>query len=131
MSAGVDAASTLGWYSVLFGKCWLYLRVEPLFWHQSEAGRACPISWNMSQDGPQFNTVDIEVLAGDPQNPHVIEQIILGYDLSHGNTFIWNIPEDFKPRTDAFIRIKGVGVDYYSYSHHFPITSILRVHQGA
>ena len=95
------------------------------------AGRPCPIAWNMAQDGPQFNKVDIEVLAGDPQNPHVIEQIILGYDLSHGNTFIWNIPEDFKPRTDAFIRIKGVGVDYYSYSHHFPITSILRVHQGA
>lgn len=88
------------------------------------AGRPCPISWNMAQDGPQFGKVDIELLAGDANNAKVIAPIVLGYDLSHGNTYIWNVPENFQEHPDAFIRIKGVGTDYDSYSHRFPVAAV-------
>ena len=87
------------------------------------AGRPCPIAWSMAQDGPQFNKVGIEVLAGDANNAQVIAPVVLGYDLSHGNSYVWNVPENFKQHTDAFIRIKGVGTDYDSYSHRFPIAA--------
>ncbi len=87
------------------------------------AGRPCPIAWNMAQDGPQFNKVDIEVLAGDAHNAQVIAPVVLGYDLANGNSYVWEVPETFKQYPDAFIRIKGVGTDYDSYSHRFPIAA--------
>lgn len=85
-------------------------------------GTPCPISWHVSHDGPQFNRIDIELLAGDAQNAHVVAPIALGYDLSQGNTYLWNVPQGSIPEgNDYFIRIKGVGTDYQSYSHNFPI----------
>lgn len=91
---------------------------------QCGAGRPCPIAWNVAQDGPQFSKVDIEVLAGDANNAQVIAPVVLGYDLSNGNNYVWNVPENFKEHPDAFIRIKGVGTDYDSYSHRFPIAAV-------
>lgn len=90
---------------------------------QCGAGRPCPIAWNIAQDGPQFSKVDIEVLAGDANNAQVIAPVVLGYDLSQGNTYVWNVPSSFKQYPDAFIRIRGVGTDYDSYSHRFPIAA--------
>lgn len=89
---------------------------------QCKPGSPCPISWNVSHDGPQFNRIDIELLAGEAHNAQVVAPIALGYDLSQGNTYLWNVPQGSIPEgNNYFIRIKGVGTDYQSYSHNFPI----------
>lgn len=88
---------------------------------QCRPGNVCPISWHVSHDGPQFDRIDIELLAGEAHSAHVVAPIVLGYDLSQGNTYLWNVPQGVLPDGDYFIRIKGVGTDYQSYSHSFPI----------
>lgn len=89
---------------------------------QCVPGTPCPIAWHVSQDGPEFSRIDIELLAGDAQSASVIAPIVLGYDLSQGNTYLWNVPQNSIPQGSYFIRIKGVGTDYQSYSHSFPIS---------
>lgn len=85
-------------------------------------GTPCPIAWHVSQDGPEFSRIDIELLAGDAQSASIVAPIVLGYDLSQGNTYLWNVPQNSFPQGTYFIRIKGVGTDYQSYSHSFPIS---------
>ena len=84
-------------------------------------GTPLAISWSVSHDGPEFSRIDIELLAGEAQNARVVAPIALGYDLSQGNIYLWNIPLATIPEGDYFIRIKGVGTDYQSYSHSFPV----------
>lgn len=85
-------------------------------------GNICPIAWHVGNEGPQFDRIDIELLSGDPQNAKVVAPIVLGYDLSQGNTYMWNVPQGaFSEGSDYFIRIKAVGTDYQSYSHTFPV----------
>lgn len=86
-----------------------------------QPGNPCPISWHVSNDGPEFSRVDIELLNGEAHSANVVAPIVLGYDLSQGNTFVWNVPQGVFTEGDYFIRIKGVGTDYQSYSHNFPI----------
>ena len=81
-------------------------------------------SHGVSHDGPEFQRVDIELLTGEAHNARVVAPVVLGYDLSRGNTYIWDVPQSVIPEGDYFIRIKGVGTDYESYSHNFPLVSI-------
>lgn len=93
---------------------------------QCKPGNVCPIAWHVSHDGPQFDRIDIELLAGEAHSARVVAPIALGYDLSQGNTYMWNVPQGGIPEGDYFIRIKGVGTDYQSYSHSFPIAFELK-----
>lgn len=86
-----------------------------------QPGTPCPISWHVSHDGPEFDRIDIELLNGETHSAVVVAPIALGYDLSQGNTYLWNVPQGILSEGDYFIRIKGVGTDYQSYSHSFPI----------
>jgi hypothetical protein len=88
---------------------------------QCQPGTPCAISWHVSHDGPEFERVDIELLAGEAHSARVIAPIALGYDLNRGNTYLWNVPQGVIAEGDYFIRIKGVDTDYQSYSHSFPI----------
>lgn len=88
---------------------------------QCQPGTPCAISWHVSHDGPEFQRVDIELLAGEAHSARVVAPIALGYDLNQGNTYLWNVPQGVLTEGDYFIRIKGVGTDYQSYSHSFPI----------
>jgi hypothetical protein len=110
------AAAIIG--SAQAGYIYIY---SPYAATQCQPGTPCAISWNVAQDGPQFNRVDIELLAGDAQTARVVAPIALGYDLSQGNSYLWNVPQSIIPEGDYFIRMKGVGTDYQSYSHSFPI----------
>ena len=86
-----------------------------------QPGTPCAIAWHVSHDGPEFERIDIELLSGEAHNARVVAPIVLGYDLSQGNTFLWNVPQGHITEGDYFIRIKGVGTDYQSYSHSFPV----------
>ena len=110
------AAAIIG--SVQAGYVYIY---SPFGGSQCKPGSPCPISWHVSHDGPEFRRVDIELLAGEAHDARVVAPVVLGYDLSQGNTYIWNVPQGMIPEGDYFIRIKGVGTDYQSYSHTFPI----------
>ena len=110
------AAAIIG--SAQAGYVYIY---SPYASTQCQPGSPCAIAWNVSHDGPEFSRIDIELLAGETQYAKVIAPIALGYDLSQGNNFLWNVPQSIIPEGDYFIRIKGVGTDYQSYSHIFPI----------
>lgn len=110
------AAAIIG--SVQAGYVYIY---SPFGGSHCKPGTPCPISWHVSHDGPEFQRVDIELLTGEAHNARVVAPVVLGYDLSRGNTYIWDVPQSAIPEGDYFIRIKGVGTDYESYSHNFPI----------
>lgn len=110
------AAAIIG--SAQAGYVYIY---SPYAATQCKPGNPCAISWHVSHDGPQFERIDIELLAGEADNARVVAPIALGYDLSQGNTFLWNVPQNAIPEGDYFIRIKGAGTDYQSYSHTFPV----------
>lgn len=110
------AAAIIG--SAQAGYIYIY---SPYASTQCQPGTPCAISWHVSHDGPEFERVDIELLAGEAHSANVVAPIALGYDLNQGNTFLWNVPQGVIPEGDYFIRIKGVGTDYQSYSHSFPV----------
>ena len=110
------AAAIIG--SAQAGYIYIY---SPYSATKCQPGTPCAISWHVSHDGPEFDRVDIELLAGEAHNARVVAPIVLGYDLNQGNTYLWNVPQGYLPDGDYFIRIKGVGTDYQSYSHNFPI----------
>lgn len=110
------AAAFIG--SAQAGYLYIY---NPFAGSQCKPGNPCPISWHVSHDGPEFNRIDIELLAGEAHNARVVAPVVLGYDLSQGNTYVWIVPQGVVAEGDYFIRIKGVGTDYESYSHNFPI----------
>ena len=110
------AAAIIG--SAQAGYVYIY---SPFGGSHCKPGLPCPISWHVSHDGPEFSRVDIELLSGEAHNANVVAPVVLGYELSQGNTYIWNVPQISLSEGDYFIRIKGVGTDYESYSHTFPI----------
>lgn len=110
------AAAIIG--SAQAGYVYIY---SPFSGSQCKPGSPCPISWHVSHDGPEFSRIDIELLSGEAHDARIVAPIVLGYDLSQGNTYVWNVPQGVFPEADYFIRIKGVGTDYDSYSHNFPI----------
>lgn len=110
------AAAIIG--SAQAGYIYIY---SPFGGSQCKPGLPCPISWHVSHDGPEFERINIELLSGEAHDARVVSPIVLGYDLSQGNTYIWNVPQGILGEDDYFIRIKGVGTEYESYSHTFPI----------
>jgi hypothetical protein len=110
------AAAIIG--SAQAGYIYIY---SPYAATKCQPGIPCAIAWHVAHDGPEFERVDIELLVGEAHNARVVAPIALGYDLNQGNTFLWNVPQGSLPDGNYFIRIKGVGTDYQSYSHNFPI----------
>lgn len=110
------AAAIIG--SAQAGYIYIY---SPFGGSHCKPGLPCPISWHVSHDGPEFERINIELLSGEAHNARVVSPIVLGYDLNQGNTYIWNVPQGVLVEDDYFIRIKGVGTEYESYSHTFPI----------
>jgi hypothetical protein len=110
------AAAIIG--SAQAGYIYIY---SPYAATKCQPGTPCAIAWHVAHDGPEFERVDIELLVGEAHNARVVAPIALGYDLNQGNTFLWNVPQGSLPDGNYFIRIKGVGTDYQSYSHNFPI----------